>query len=68
MDDSLCSKANQCIFMDVENSERDNRLLLDYTWRKSDLNILQNTLESRKNEELLEVYKSSKNSTYKITT
>jgi hypothetical protein len=54
--------------MDVENSERDNRLLLDYTWRKSDLNILQNTLESRKNEELLEVYKSSKNSTYKITT
>lgn len=68
MDDDLCKISNQCIFMDVEKTERNNRLYLDYSWRNTNFEILQKTLESRANEELQEVYKSSKNANFKITT
>ena len=68
MDDDLCKLSNNCIFMDVEKNERENRLYLDYSWRNTNFEILQKTLKSRANEELQEVYHSSKNATFKITT
>jgi len=65
-DEFLCSNANVRIYVDVDDLERNKRLLKDYAWRNEKKNIVKQRLASRMLDEIPEVRKSAINSTHKI--
>ena len=66
MDSYLCSKSSVRLFIDIDEAEREKRLLSDYKWRKMNSELLKKNLDSRKLDELPDVRKSSSNSTHKF--
>lgn len=66
MDSYLCSKSRVRLFIDIDEAEREKRLLSDYNWRKMKSELVQKNLDSRKLDELPNVRKSSSNSTHKF--
>ena len=54
------------LFIDIDEAEREKRLLSDYNSRKMKSELVQKNLDSRKLDELPNVRKSSSNSTHKF--